>query len=204
MKQVTAFLLAMALVASISIQGASASTANVQSPEVNTVSVSNVTVSEVMTYDEMLAALAQNSGISYQTAENDLPKASDPKFTYRILSVTLNVTSEYKPTLDFYCETSESRYWGILSIFSVQLNREYNGMSKQFIGSIEYFLRSPYQIQYIINGDFCNNATVTVTGDADVSVGIGGSNSISFGGSVGSTSNHYKYFNDSALVSFQG
>lgn len=204
MKKVTAFFLALVFIASIGVQTASACMAEVQYPEARIVSVEEVTVSEAMTYDEMVVTLAENSGISYQAAKDELAEPTSTQFTYRVLSVTLNVTSTYKPTLDFYCETSESRYWGIKSIFSVQLNREYNGISKQFIGNIDVYLRSAYQIQYIINGDFYNNATVTIIGGADLDIGIGGVGSITFEGSISSTSNHYKYFYDDALVAFQG
>lgn len=175
-----------------------------QAQEVNVNDIEKITVSAPMNYDALVKTFAEDNGISYQAAENELAEVNSAQFTYRVLSVTLNVTPEYKPQLKFYCETSEGgHFWGIQSIFSVQLYREYNGITKQFVGDIQVFLRSAYQIQYIINGDFFNNATIGSSSDAQMSVGIGGSFSFSVSGGAESSSNHYKYFFYDDIVAFQ-
>lgn len=120
-----------------------------------------------MTFDEMVAAYAQNNQISISEAYKELQKGRKDIVTrsakansYRVLKIGLYVNSGYKPSIDYYVTTSESGgYWGITSIYSVQLNRIYNGTSKIFQGNLESWLRSPYQIEYIINGDFYNQAT---------------------------------------------
>lgn len=76
----------------------------------------DVTVSEVMTFDEMVADYAKTSDISYEQALKEFSPCicrSRSNDTYRKLGVTIKVTNSYKPTLFFYCETSEyGQYWG--------------------------------------------------------------------------------------------
>lgn len=118
--------------------------------------------------------------------------------------MSLTVTSTYRPRIEFYCRTSESgSYWGILSIYSVQLVRSYSGISKQFTGNISVWLRSAYQIEYTINGDFYNNGTTTVSGGGGLDLGIGESVNISLSASMSYESNHYKYFYEHRTVAFQ-
>lgn len=163
-------------------------------------------ISEPMTYEEMINRYAQSGGCSYEEALHNFPKAKavNPRATYRELTVTLNVASTYKPKIAFYCETSESsQYWGILSIYSIQLIRSYNGTSKQFMGDIEAWLRSAYKIEYVINGDFYNNGTTTVTGTVGSDAGIDEKIKISLGASITTSSNHFKYFYKHETKSFQ-
>ena len=122
-----------------------------------------------MTFTEMVSVYAENNDISFIEAYTELLKgksnietSSARSSSYRVLTVGLYVNSGYKPSIDYYVTTSESgTYWGITSIYSVQLNRIYKGASKVFQGNLESWLRSPYQIEYIINGDFYNQATST-------------------------------------------
>lgn len=165
----------------------------------------NVKISEPMTFTEMVSCYAQIEGISYEEALAVFPKenaASARTPSHRMLSVTLNVTGSYKPTLNFYCNTSEGgNFWGITSIYSVQLNRTYGNTSKQFSGTIDVWLRSGYQIEYIVNGDFYNNGTTSASGGTSLNVGIGAGAQVSF--QISHSSNHYKYFYEGRVVSFQ-
>lgn len=163
-------------------------------------------ISDVMTYEEMIEQYAKEGGMSYEEALNFFPKsrAVNAKATYRELKVTLNVDSSYKPYLSFYCETSESsQYWGIVSIYSIQLIRNYNGTSKQFSGTIDAWLRTAAQIEYTINGDFYNNGTTTGGFSIGSSAKIGEKVTGNFSASISTSSNHYKYFYDHKFYNFQ-
>lgn len=172
-------------------------------------------VSGPMTFEQMIRYYAQVAECSYEEALLNFSKTSamnsKSSDTYRILSVILDVDPGYKPKIDFYCETSESgSYWGILSVYSVQLDRRYSTSvnpnletTKQFNGSIDTWLRNAYTIEYIINGDFFNNGTTSVTGEFGAEIGIGESAKVTYGASVTVTSNHYKYFYYSERKRFQ-
>ena len=169
---------------------------------------SDIQVSAPMSFSEMVNHYMEVNGVSYDEALKAFPvrlqKETRASATYRTLSVSLTVTSTYRPRIEFYCRTSESgSYWGILSIYSVQLVRSYSGISKQFTGNISVWLRSAYQIEYTINGDFYNNGTTTVRGGGGLDLGIGESVNISLSASMSYESNHYKYFYEHRTVAFQ-
>lgn len=169
---------------------------------------SDIQVSAPMSFSEMVNHYMEVNGVSYDEALKAFPvrlqKETRASATYRTLSVSLTVTSTYRPRIEFYCRTSESgSYWGILSIYSVQLVRSYSGISKQFTGNISVWLRSAYQIEYTINGDFYNNVTTTVSGGGGLDLGIGESVNISLSASMSYESNHYKYFYEHRTVAFQ-
>lgn len=169
---------------------------------------SDIQVSAPMSFSEMVNHYMEVNGVSYDEALKAFPvrlqKEIRASATYRTLSVSLTVTSTYRPRIEFYCRTSESgSYWGILSIYSVQLVRSYSGISKQFTGNISVWLRSAYQIEYTINGDFYNNGTTTVSGGGGLDLGIGESVNISLSASMSYESNHYKYFYEHRTVAFQ-
>lgn len=134
--------------------------------------------------------------------------------TYRSIAIIQDVADKYKPKISFYCKTSEGGgYWGIQEIVNTSLIREYTytkykdpiwdpigdplwqdiTVVKGFNGSLFVNLVSAYQIHYIINGDFTENATTTQSSGA--SINIGGVVTFNFTTSV--SSNFYKYwFND--------
>ncbi|WP_074021991.1 hypothetical protein [Traorella massiliensis] len=158
-------------------------------------------VSEVMTFDEMADCIAEDTGIAKDEAikillqnpsysVNSLSIATPMAATYRTLSKSIEVTSVYKPTVNFYCQTSEaSTMAGIRYIEYAYINRGYNGISKQFGGTFWYKLSDINNIFFIVNGDWYNNGTTTYTGG--VSIGVGGYATINF--TVSYSTNHYKY-----------
>lgn len=159
----------------------------------------DISVSDVMTFSEMVERYADNAGITYQEALEMFPNRPTAHSTndiyYRVFTAGLNVSDEYKPHLEFYCETAEGgSFRNINSIYSVQLVRSYNGISKQFGGDIEVWLRNTYSIEYVVNGDFYNNGTTTVTGGAGVEIGLAESAKLTFSASMATSSNHYTYF----------
>ena len=162
-----------------------------------------------MTFTEMVSVYAENNDISFIEAYTELLKgksnietSSARSSSYRVLTVGLYVNSGYKPSIDYYVTTSESgTYWGITSIYSVQLNRIYKGASKVFQGNLESWLRSPYQIEYIINGDFYNQATSTSS--YTISESWGTDVKISLTITASNSSSYYAPICQSRTVSFQ-
>lgn len=203
-------ILVLAMIGGINIS-ALAATNNFSLEETQVIDVASteVEVSDKMTFKEAVKEFAKNEGVSEKKAEmiflqNERSKnivknnASDKELimmasssTYRTISTTLTVTSQYKPSLRFYCQTSEGGgFWGIVEIINVQMNRSYNGISKQFGGSVYTKLENAGKIKWTVNGDFFNNGTTTVNGG--VSIGIGEAASVNFG--VSGSTNFFKYY----------
>lgn len=171
--------------------------------DVNTISINDlennpdVTVSEPMTFTESVERFAENANISFQEAYDALggnARSVQPRDVhYRVLSVNLHVTDSYIPHLEFYCETAEGgHFYQLISIYSVQLVREYNNRSKQFEGDIQVWLRQGSNIEYVVNGDFYDNGTTSVSGGVNINLGVDDKCTISF--NISYSSNHYKYF----------
>ncbi len=175
----------------------------------------NLIVSDVLTYDELCKKYAESEDISVKQAKSILDseksslKAAAPAYsaaaaraassTYREIATYLDVSSNYKPMIKWYCQTSESgSFWGITNILTTQLYREYSywdwltpvTITKQFSGNLYTQLQSAYQIFYIVNGDFWDYGTTTVSGGG--SINIGQYAQLQFG--VSYASNWYKYY----------
>lgn len=204
MKRTLSFIIAMSLVCSFFMLPAHADEvdSHAYSDSIDVRYISNdpdVTISDVMTYDEMVHHYAQEAGIPYTEAVKVFTKPYDTyaarAATYRTFTVTLNVKDNYKPHLEFYCETAEGgNFFNINSIYSVQLVRSYGSVSKQFSGDIDVWLRSTQSIEYTVNGDFYNYGNTTASGGAGLELGIGQKTKISFSISGSHTFDHYAYF----------
>lgn len=150
-------------------------------------------VSEAMTAQEIAEVYAEDFEITVEEAANNLginlnARGTSRATKYRTLGASIDVTSEYKPTAKFYCQTSESgNNWGIVALLDVSMNRNYNGLEKQFQGSVYANLENAYTIYYRVDGDFYNAGTTTVSSSG--SVGAGGTG-ITY--SVSSSSSLYK------------
>ena len=179
-----------------------------ESNEVETISLledNTMKMSPVMTFDEMIAEIANDSGISVEQAEKEF-FVTHPQTrknvrinNYRTFSQKLNVSGTYKPTLKFYCATSESgNFRGIKKVVKTYINRNYYGTSKQFQGNIFVHLKNANRIYYIVNGDFYNNGNTTFSGGVNISLG----NQASVSASVSYASNHYKYYYTDGEVTF--
>lgn len=195
MKKILSFVLSFACILTVSTVSICAKNNNDTQEE-----ITDISISEPMTFSEMVSVYADNNDISFVEAYKELNKgrsiittSSLSSSSYRVLSIGLYVNSGYKPSIDYYVTTSESgSYWDITSIYSVQLKRIYNGVSKVFQGNLESWLRSPYQIEYIINGDFYNQATstssYTINGswgeNVKISLSINSTNSSSYYASI--------------------
>lgn len=170
-----------------------------------------VWISEEMSFEELVKFHANENDMSMEEARRELRNLAHKKSENllhaasstpsRVLSVSLDVTSSYKPKLQFYVYTSNwSTYWLIESIYYITLHREYNGISKQFSGDIAVWNRGNNRIEYDINGDFYNNGTTT--GGVGVDIEIGENATAKF--SVSNSSNHYKYYHSHATKVYSG
>lgn len=153
-------------------------------------------IGSVMTFDEILQDIAKTNKISIKQAEHELIgddiniRREARSKQYRTLSQQFSVNNKYKPTMRFYCETTESGLFrGIKKILRVDMIRGYKGVSKQFNGSVYVNLEDANRIFYIVNGDFYNNGTTSY--ESGVNIGVGKFATIGF--KVSSSSNHYQY-----------
>ncbi|MGZ7443221.1 hypothetical protein [Paenibacillus sp. TH7-28] len=163
--------------------------------------VSDMQMSDVLTFDELVSTYANDSGISVEQARETLlsnfysgkrtktATISPQLATYRTFTAQLNAMKSYKPSLKFYCETTEGGYsfYGILKVLSTTMNRVYQGVSKQYAGTVYTNLEHANRIHYIVSGDFYDNGTTTISGGG--TAGIGESFELSF--SVSYSSNWY-------------
>lgn len=165
---------------------------------------SGISMTPVMSYNELLDYMVEVKHFSREEALQLIPKtrASDGN---KVLSVTLSVENKpsYKPTLDFYCHVSVGDgVWGIQDIYLVQMDRSSGGITKQFSGEVNVWLRGPERIEYVVNGDFYNYGTTTVSFGGKVNIDIGKNAKLDFSASVTTTDNWYAYCYDNAIKRF--
>ena len=162
-----------------------------------------------LTYDEMIAELAEAKGITIEEAKTRYPDRSTANSSNVSLlnscitvapskvSITLDVAYNYKPTLDIYvwpCRSGSITYYQ--AIEEVDMNRESQWKSKQFTGSITAKLTTQTTIWWKVNGDFYDNGTTLISGTLSKDKLVWeGSGTISY------QSDHFKYFNDSGVYS---
>ncbi|OAJ73215.1 hypothetical protein AYJ08_15135 [Brevibacillus sp. SKDU10] len=112
---------------------------------------------------------------------------------WREYRTTLEVKKSWTPDLIVIARTntSGSAKW-IDQIRYASIEREYNGISKGFSGKVEAWIDDrQVGIDYLVDGDFFNNGSTTLTGQAGVDTGIF---SATFG--VSGSNSHYKYFRE--------
>lgn len=155
--------------------------------------------SEVMDFPEMIVHYAAFKDMSYANAVNNFPADVKQRFLdgttgYVAKSIELNVTDEYKPTIDCYCEVEalENGSYRITSIYHVELVRGYGKELKDFAGTLKVWLREANGIECSINGDFCNDGSLSVNSAITKTLAVGDSAMINFNTPVSGT--NYKYF----------
>ncbi|WP_207669308.1 hypothetical protein [Fonticella tunisiensis] len=166
-----------------------------------TTEVSKMEMSEVLTFDEIIAEIALSKNISKEQAaaqvvanfKTDYSTMSISPYaaTYRTLTSYFSVTTEYQPSLKFYCQTEEwsGSFRAIVSILNVGMNRSSNNMVKQFSGTVYTHLETANRIFWIVNGDFYNLGSTTVNGGVNIKVGQ--SAEVNFG--VSYATSYYAY-----------
>lgn len=186
-------------------------------------------VSDVLTFNQVVEQISDEQGISETQAareiisntQNPMVKNSSNAITkglvrtmatsqavaatsatYRTINTRFTVTSTYKPSLNFYCQTNEggTSFRAIKKILNVSMNRAHlgTGRSKQFGGDVYTKLEDANRIYWIVNGDFFDNGSTT--GGGSVNLGIDKAASIEFNASH--TSNHYKYIYKTGYTRF--
>ncbi|WP_119790501.1 hypothetical protein [Paenibacillus thiaminolyticus] len=172
----------------------------------------NITVRDV-SYDSAMASIAKLQGISIEEAKRIHPDKTSQGLHKELrnlasnvwikeISVEQQVTAFYKPTLKIYAYYySSGSFRQFEEIVSVQLDRNSSaavGFTKQFSGNLEAEIptNNPTQMWWLINGDFYDNGTTTISG----SVTAGGS-MWKGTGTIQHASNHYKYWYNSGTYS---
>lgn len=108
------------------------------------------------------------------------------------LSKRLDVAYNYKPKAEFYCNVEVGHGTGLIrKIYHADLDRSYNGISKEYRGNLHYHLMSYTHIHFNVNGDFYNYGTTTFSGGGSVGVGEVASSNFS----ISNSSSHFKYVN---------
>ncbi len=180
----------------------------------------NVKVSEVLTYDQMVLEISNDTNLTIDQVQNQIcdkvevsPISSLNPYkisndeqvqatysptstgTYRNISVTFEVDMFYKPSINFYCKTSEGgSFWGISSIQYVDMNRTYDpqygvSVTKGFGGTVYTNLENAGTIYWIVNGDFFNNGVTTMSFGGEFGVKEFGTANFS----IQYQTQHYKY-----------
>lgn len=148
-----------------------------------TADVTAVQVTEPMNGEETLAFYADRYQTGVDAADRVLgaQAASFADSATRVVSIPLEVTSGYSPSLDLYCLVEGNGPEGaVLSVYSVQLCGEDGDTPRPFAGNVEVFLRGEGEIEYIINGDFFRSGTMEAERAGRVEVGPDGSDGVAF------------------------
>lgn len=152
----------------------------------------DVVISEVMSFDELVAEISKDSGVDKRDVEEEIfySEMKDKKMdrsrnffakemlvsslrssTFRTFSDRVDVNDNYRPSVKFYCQTSEGGgFLGIVKILNVGMNRKNNGMTKQFGGTIYTNLENAGTIYWSVDGNFYNNGTTTCSGGVNVGI----------------------------------
>lgn len=160
----------------------------------------------LLDYAETLALYADRCGVTAEETVRMIGPAA--RFVQepctRVLSVRVDIAPDCRPWLDFYCDVdTDGHYWAIRSIYAVQLRGADGGRADPFGGTIAVFLRSPYEIEYILNGDFFKTGTATQADSALLRIGPGGPGTVNFTVSNTSAANHKTYGYGNDRVAFQ-
>lgn len=129
-------------------------------------------------------------------AKKTLMTRSSNSYGYLTFTFTTTVTASYKVKPYFYTKVEYCGASNPCSLTSIQygnIDRNYNGSSYGFDGTLYYNLENYKTIFFDLNGNFYKNASTTesIAG----TVGIGGVATSSFSSS--NTSNFYAYKHDS-------
>ena len=98
----------------------------------------------------------------------------------------------------FYYPSQSVSPDAMVEVKYANIDRDYQGVSKQFSGTLYYNLETSRKLYWDLNGDFYDNGTTTIS--SGISIPVGGTNTATF--SVSYASNHYKYIHYSKTYSF--
>lgn len=113
------------------------------------------------------------------------------------INISQNVSWGYKPTVQIFIWTYNSgSFREFKYIQDIDLNRSYQGVSKQFSGKVQGKITSATAVWWYVNGDFYNNGTTTTTVSGAGSGAVKGV-TVTATLSISNSSNHFKYWNNS-------
>lgn len=170
---------------------------------------------EYLTYNQMITEIAENQGISKARAESLYPDQTTKPSTYKSGITTLSgcsgcgtapvrvtqklsVSSKYTPYVQIYVWVySSGSFRQFKKLVNVGLDRKDSDSVtvKQFSGDLQAEITSGNSIWYLVNGDFYNNGTTTITGEATANGLLW-----SGGGSISYASNFYAYYNKAGTI----
>ncbi len=134
----------------------------------------------------------QQREVLINEAQHDLLlRSTTETYSYVTIKRTVTVTSEYScyPYFRFKAQTFGGVPALLVSLNYANIDRAYNGISKQFGGTLFVNLDDSTNFYWDLNGDFYNNGTTTGGFSGSINVG----NVVNIGFSASETSNHYKY-----------
>ena len=115
----------------------------------------NVTASAVMDYEELVhyymnekefLKTLQRQNLQKRVLQGNPTTRAANAIRYQVFGRTVEVTSAYKPRIDFYCggisllEVVEL-FWSVKKIYNVELVTKPGNISKTFNGTLKYWLR---------------------------------------------------------------
>ncbi|MDP5274815.1 hypothetical protein [Chengkuizengella axinellae] len=107
----------------------------------------------------------------------------------------------YEPTLDVFVWTySNGSFVEWEEIRHVSLDRKDGSITKQFSGVAEAQLLSGNEIFWIVNGDFFDNGSTSISYTSGASAKIGEVWTVSYSVTSSSTSNHFAYHNENGGI----
>lgn len=216
MKKAASILMSLLLTVSVSTNAfAALNKVNEPSPVQNTkisgevkLNDSNTIVSKVLTFEEIAQDYAKSEKVSISEAKNifvqDIlktdaninslaeAKAAVASIAYRTVYNQFTVTSVYKPSVKFYLQTNETGVewdWSIRAVLNTSMNRLYNGIVKEFGGTVYVNLQNNFTIYYDVEGTWYNTGTTTF--DTGISVGLG--KAATWGANVSNATSYYSY-----------
>lgn len=159
-------------------------TKNININEINTKKLNKKEIIEEMIKDGTSRADAERL-----VNENSISNSVNYGSYYTTYEKQLNVSKNYKPTLKFYLQIEYGHGMAMIkSLKNVNIVREFNGISKSFVGEIYCNVENYQTIYYEINGDFYNEGITETKGK--INLKIGEDSTILF-----NVDNPYGYFN---------
>ncbi|MNS11123.1 hypothetical protein D3C72_426570 [compost metagenome] len=160
-----------------------------------------------LSYDEAMASIAEYEGRTIEETKIKYPKNVSNGFTASSdtwiteISIPQEVNWAYVPTLKIFAYLySSGSFRQFQKLVTVQLDRESSvtGASKQFAGELKAEITSndPTKIWWLVNGDFYDNGTTSISGGVQADGKIWKGNL-----SVQYATNHYKYWYNQSTYS---
>lgn len=156
----------------------------------DSINIKATKISDALTIDQLVDQITEDTKSRSNVVRKQLNETFSNVFmdgkTYRVITTTVPLWSQYQPTVRFYCQTIENTgSHGISKVISVHLNQEYCEISKKFCGTLFLNLENPHTIYFELNGDFYNTGTMLPN------IGWGNEDNITLNYKISDFSNYY-------------